>query len=415
MSRNRATSPIMTTPMIMHDRRISLVPLRPTLRGVLFTALSLLASGCDRAASVPPKALDQPEKQSSTQPLKSAAATPAPVEEPALHKVDRKLMGTIWAVTIAGGDAERARAASDEALDEVARLETLLSEWKPDSEISRINDNAGLKPQPAGPELLACIRASQDVARWSDGAFDISWAALRGLWDFSEHSAHIPPSKAAVQAKLPLWNYRLIRVDEQAKTVRLDKKGMQIGLGGVAKGYALDRMGDILRARGFANFLVFAGGQILVGGKRGSRPWRVGIQHPREDNYFGFIEASDCSIATSGDYEHAYRYEGHTYHHIIDPKTGFPSERTASVTVIAPTALSADAVDTALFIMGPERALEALPQAPGGPIEAVLVGPDLKVHASPGAKPRVLLRYALDADQHLLAPLPRDAPNGTLN
>jgi thiamine biosynthesis lipoprotein len=319
-------------------------------------------------------------------------------------------MGTPWAVTIAAEDGVAARKAAEAALDEVARLEGLLSEWTPTSEISRVNQNAGVSPQHVSKELLACVLASQEVSRWSNGAFDISWASLRDLWDFSPDSQHVPPTKAQVKARLPLWNYHLIQVDEAAQTVYLEKKGMQIGLGGIAKGYALDRLGEILRARGFHDFLAFAGGQILVGGKRGDRLWRVGIQHPRKNDYFGFIEASDCSIATSGDYEHSYEYQGHRYHHIIDPKTGFPNERSASVTVIAPTALWADAVDTALFIMGPERALEALPKAPGGPIDAVIVDPELRVHVSEGAKSKVLLRYELAADGKLIAPMPRDVP-----
>ncbi len=365
-----------------------------------------------------------PARAPVTKPALQAAAAPAPIAKPAddvqtkdpeLHRTERKLMGTIWAVTIAGGDATAASAASEAALDEVARLETLLSEWRPDSEISRVNQHAGLsQPQPVGPELFACMKASEDIAQWSDGAFDISWAALRDLWDFSADSKHVPPSEADVKARLPLWNHRLIHVDEQAKTAWLDKKGMQIGLGGVAKGYALDRMGEILRSRGFANFLAFAGGQILIAGKRGDRLWRVGIQHPSENNYFAYLEVTDCSIATSGDYEHAYEYQGRTYHHIIDPKTGFPSRASRSVTVVAPTALSADAVDTALFIMGPARGLAALPTAPAGPIEAVMVGPDLKLHVSEGAKSRLLLRYQIDADGKLTEPLPREAPNGRM-
>jgi thiamine biosynthesis lipoprotein len=331
-------------------------------------------------------------------------------EEPVIHRFERKLMGTIWAVMIAGGETSQAKLAADAAFDETARLEDLLSEWREDSEISRVNQHAGRQPAPIGAELMACLEASLQIARWSHGAFDISWAALRDLWDFSAASKHVPPSAEAVKARLPLWNYRLIRVNRSDSTAFLAKKGMQIGLGGVAKGYALDRMGEILRGRGFGNFIIFAGGQLLVGGKKGDRPWRVGIQHPRAQGYFGFIEASDCSVSTSGDYEHSFEHQGRRYHHIIDPKTGSPSEKSSSVTVIAPTALWADAVDTALFIMGPEAALKALPSAPGGPIEAVLVGPDLRLVTSPGAKERLLMRYTLDAQGRLDHVLPPDVP-----
>jgi thiamine biosynthesis lipoprotein len=373
---------------------------------------------CQRAAEADPtqregsshRVADETHAGEGKSEQKGETARAAAPVEPIIHRHERKLMGTIWAVMIAGGEANAARAAADAAFDEVARLEDLLSEWRAESEISRVNQQAGKTPQSVGPELMVCLDASLEVARWSHGAFDISWAALRDLWDFSADSKHIPPSIEAVKARLPLWNYRLIEVNHPQKTAFLRKKGMAIGLGGVAKGYALDRMGEVLRARSFGNFIIFAGGQLLIGGTKGGRLWRVGIQHPRTQGYFGFVEATDCSVSTSGDYEHSFEHQGRRYHHILDPKTGFPSDKSSSVTVIAPTALWADAVDTALFIMGPEEALKALPKAPGGPIEAVLVGPDLKLSVSPGAKERLLMRYTVDDQGRLDHVLPPNVP-----
>jgi len=317
---------------------------------------------------------------------------------------DRQLMGSPWHIGISGArDPAAARAAIDRAFDEVARLESLLSEWRPTSEISRVNAAAGGAPVHVGPELLACVKASLDVARWSEGAFDISWASLRGLWDFSRDSAHIPPTREAVRAKLPLWNWRNIVVDEAASTIALRETGMAIGLGGVAKGYALDRVAEILVGAGFPDFVVFGGGQVLVGGKRGGRGWRVGIQHPRSpERYFAFVEVEGpASISTSGDYEHSWEHEGRRYHHILDPRTGFPSERSASVTVISPTALWADAVDTAVFILGPRRGIAALRDAPGGPHEAIVVDPSLRLSATPGTERRLVMRATLDAAHRL--------------
>ncbi|MDB4975581.1 MAG: thiamine biosynthesis lipoprotein ApbE [Myxococcaceae bacterium] len=336
---------------------------------------------------------------------------------PVLHKLERKLMGTLWAVTIAGGDKALALAAATRALDEVARLEAILSEWQPDSDISRVNQQAGVAPVAVDEALLVCVRASLEVARWSHGAFDISWAALRGLWDFSPDSAHVPPGEAAVKALLPLWNYRNIVLDEKRGTVFLKKKGMQIGLGGVAKGYALDRAGVLLRDAGFPDFLMYAGGQVLVHGKRGDRPWRVGIQHPREPRHFAFVEISDGSLATSGDYEHAFTVGGRTYHHILDPRTGFPSEKTSSVTLVARSALWADAVDTAVFIMGPREGLAALETAPGGPFEAAVVDPKMRLLLSDDMRARLVLTAEIEPDGHIgrpvapsQQPLPKSAP-----
>jgi thiamine biosynthesis lipoprotein len=342
--------------------------------------LALLLS-CDRTATAEPQPATAPAKKPDV--VAASEAPSAPPAQPTLQKAERRLMGTIWAITLVGDDAAKAREASSRAFDEIARLEQSLSEWLPDSDISHVNQQAGIAPVQVGPELIACVRASLEVARWSDGAYDISWAALRGLWDFSPDSAHVPPSKQKVKSMLPLWNYKNIVLDEAKSTVFLRKKGMQIGLGGVAKGYALDRAGELLIQAGFPDFLIYAGGQVLTHGKKGDRKWRVGIQHPREPRHFAFVEVEDGSLATSGDYEHSYEHEGVTYHHIIDPKTGFPSRSTSSVTLIAKTALWADAVDTAVFIMGPKRGLEALAKAPGGPFEAAVVDPGMHLSVSP--------------------------------
>jgi thiamine biosynthesis lipoprotein len=341
-----------------------------------------------------------------------AAADPAAAQAPLpeLHRTQREAMGTIWQISISGGDPKAAEAAANRALDEVDRLEKIMSEWLPDSEISKVNAAAGDKPVAVGPDLLAVLKASLDAARWSHGAYDISWAALRDLWDFSSKSQQKPPSAEAVKARLPLWNYRNIALDEKAGTVFLKKRGMQIGLGGIAKGYALDSASEIIQQAGFKDFRIFGGGQVLVHGMRGNRMWRVGIQHPRDSSYFAFVDVTDASVSTSGDYEHSYFYQGKRYHHIIDPATGFPSEKTASVTVIAKSALWADAVDTAVFVMGPDKGLKALAKAPGGAIDGIAVDPSLHVFATPGASKRLVFSTHLNAGDTIGTPLEPGEP-----
>ncbi|HEX5657757.1 MAG TPA: FAD:protein FMN transferase [Polyangiales bacterium] len=358
--------------------------------------LLALTLSCDRPAVAEP--------QPAAPAPKPDVVAVSDAAQPTLQKTERRLMGTVWVITLVGDDAAKARAAANRAFDEVDRLEQSLSEWRPDSDISHVNQQAGIAPVKVAPELIACVRASLDVARWSNGAFDISWAALRGLWDFSAGSSHVPPSKARVKAMLPLWNYKNIVLDEANGSVFLKKKGMQIGLGGVAKGYALDRAGESLIEAGFPNFLIYAGGQVLVHGKKGDRKWRVGIQHPREPRHFAFVEIEDGSLATSGDYEHSYEHQGVTYHHIIDPKTGFPNRNTSSVTLLAKTALWADAIDTAVFILGPKRGLEMLERAPGGPFEAAVVDPNMHLSLSPHMREQLVMTAEIAADGSIGAP-----------
>ncbi len=329
-----------------------------------------------------------------------AGPTPAPSPQPApppkLLTVQRgrAMMGTVIQMTAVGLPEEQAGPALDAALDEMQRLESLLSEWKPDSDVSKVNAAAGVKPVPVGPELLDNVRVGLEVARWSDGAFDLTWAALRGLYLFQPGQERVP-TDAELKERRKLVGWKHIVLDEQKKTVFLRKRGMQLGLGGIAKGYALERAANLLRERGVHNYMVFGGGQVLVHGMKGDRGWRVGVQHPRLNDYFAFVESKSGSIATSGDYEHAFIRDGVRWHHIIDLKTGRPAQRTSSVTVISESPFYADAIDTALFIMGPERALAKLPSAPGPKADALIVGSDMMLHMSPGMRERLIMRANL--------------------
>jgi|JI10StandDraft_1071094.scaffolds.fasta_scaffold176534_1 thiamine biosynthesis lipoprotein len=380
-------------------------------RPLATTALPLLAllalGACSREA-------DREDRPTIVEPAPTPAPAP-PRPEAELHTVERLLMGTGWRVSIWGDDAAAARRDGELALEEVARLEQILSEWRPTSDISRLNAAAGTEPIVVDPALFDCVRASLDVARWSGGAYDVSWAVMRDVWRFGDNGRDVPPTAAEVQARLPLWNWERIRVNDEQRSVLLEQRGMQIGLGGVAKGYALDRAHDLLVRAGHENFMLFAGGQVLVRGLRGGRKWRVGIQHPREPRYFAFVEVTNASVATSGDYEHSFMYEGRRYHHILDPETGFPSERSTSVTVIAPTGLWADAVDTAVFILGPERGLPLLEHAPGGRAEAIAVDTEMRVWATPGGAEALILRAELDAAWHIGPEAPRDGVDARLS
>ena len=307
-----------------------------------------------------------------------------------VERTDR-MMGTVIKIVVVGESEAKAGPAIEAALAEMRRLEGLLSEWRPDSEISKVNDAAGLHPVVVGPETLENVVVANHTAKWSDGAFDLSWAALWGLYKFTPGEEKVP-TKEELAARLPLIDYRKIKVDEKAKTVFLTRKGMKLGTGGIAKGYALDHAAKILLDAGLPNFMIFGGGQVLVRGKKGDRGWRVGIQHPRLDDYFAFLELSNASISTSGDYEHVFFADGKRWHHIIDLKTGLPVEHTTSVTVVCESGFYGDAVDTAIFIMGAKKALARLKNAPGPPLEVVIVDADMRVHTTPGIESKLIWR-----------------------
>ncbi|MBN8610513.1 MAG: FAD:protein FMN transferase [Deltaproteobacteria bacterium] len=361
---------------------------------LLATASSAACSGADEEPHDRPRPpATTTEAHESAHEDEAPPATSRPDDVP-LVRAQRSMMGTVYQISVVGEDEVAAQTAMGHALDEIDRLETLLSEWRDDSEISRINAAAGRAPVQVGPETMTIIDAGLVTAEQTNGAFDITWAALRGLYLFQRGEERVP-TDAEIAERLPLVGYRDVVVDHAASTVFLRRPGMAIGTGGIAKGYALDRAQEILVREGFPNFMMFGGGQVQLRGMRGDRVWRVGIQHPRREDYIGYLDATDCAIATAGDYEHSFiDDEGRRWHHIIDLSTGRPAQGVVQVTVLTRTGLDADAIDTGCFIMGVERCLDMLSRMPG--YEAVIVDSDMRVHMTPGARDRVTFRVPLD-------------------
>jgi thiamine biosynthesis lipoprotein len=335
--------------------------------------------------------------------------TPSPTRAPReLVRESRSMMSTIYQMAVAADDTPAVHDAMRDALDEVERLGVVLSEWRDDSEVSAINRAAGHVPVHVGEDTMTNIDAGLEVARWTDGGYDITWAALRGFYLFQPGEERVPELRL-VRERLALIDYHDVIVDHEASTVMLRREGMSLGLGGIAKGYAVDRAAAILEAAGFHDFMIFGGGQVLVRGLRDGRRWRVGIQHPRSDAYIGFLELTDCSIATSGDYEHSFiDEEGVRWHHIIDLHTGLPARETSSVTIIAPTGILADGFDTGCFVMGPEACLariaELTERGEMPPIEAVILDEEMHLSMTPGTAEHVTLRMPVTDDGRILAP-----------
>jgi thiamine biosynthesis lipoprotein len=252
-----------------------------------------------------------------------------------------------------------------------------------DSEVTRINAAAGKSAVKVGDETFDVIKESVHTSEISEGTFDITFHSLHGLWKFDEDLDPHPPKESDVKAKLPFLNYRNIKLDESAKTVMLTKRETQIGLGGIAKGYAVDKAAHVLERAGLTSFFVQAGGDLFARGRKpdGSE-WQAGIRDPRgpEQQYFAKLPLTDHAFSTAGDYERSYILNGKRYHHIIDPRTGYPAMASRSVTIWAPTAYLADAIDDAVFILGPEKGMKLVESLDG--VGAVIVDAKNKVFIS---------------------------------
>lgn len=298
-------------------------------------------------------------------------------------------MGTVINIKAAHPDTKRkanaALKAIDRACDKIKYIEKLASVYDKNSEISKINTNAGITPVAISNDLYQIIKASQDISAISDGAFDISFAAFLKIWKLSENDKRIP-SDDEITSDLVHVDYKKIILDDKAKTVFLPDKEMSIGLGGIAKGTGVDLAVAELRSCGFNNCLVDAGGDIFASGYKNpdtESPWIIGIKNPREGaEFIGKIKVSNMSVVTSGDYERKIDVNGKRYHHIFDPRTGRPADKSESATVIAQTAQYADALATAVFVLGADDGLKLISNVRDA--ECMIVSSDGKIYKSQG-------------------------------
>ena len=266
------------------------------------------------------------------------------------------LMGTVVEITAEHKDSAVAKKAIKSALLEGERIESLLSIYKQESEISMINLKAGVEEVKVSGDSLYVIDESLSYSRLSDGAFDITVGPLIELWGFNGGKRKVP-RKSTIKKALALINYRKVTINREKSTVKLERRGMKIDLGAIAKGYAVDRMIAVLESKGIKEALVNAGGDIYaLGNPAGKSAWEIGIRNPRKrSEIIDVIKVKDKAVATSGDYEQFFFAAGRRYSHIMDPRTGLPASGVVSVTVIAQTAMAADALSTTLFVLGKEE------------------------------------------------------------
>ncbi|OIN98311.1 hypothetical protein AUJ66_01225 [Candidatus Desantisbacteria bacterium CG1_02_38_46] len=300
------------------------------------------------------------------------------------YKETRLLMGTMVEITIRDNEA-RAKDAADKAFKKIEELEKILSVYRKDSEISTLNRTGKVNPS---PEFMQVIKESIRAGDITEGAFDITVAPIVSLWGFGPPSnvgqtfrsaKNNPPAEKEIKKALALVNYKNIVIDEKNNLIYFKKKGMQVNLGGIAKGYAVDRAIDVLKKEGIKKAIINAGGDLYAMGIT----WRIGIKHPRKEGILKTIVLKNKTIATSGDYEKFFigTYEGKKkqFHHIFDPRTGYPAQGCISATVIAPACTTADWLSTGVFVLGPEKGLTLLKKLGG---QGIIVNSDKKIFSN---------------------------------
>jgi len=313
--------------------------------------------------------------------------------EPVKVEFKNAAMGTtvhVIAYSNAQAGEVRTKAAIQSAFDEMLRLERAMSEWREDSEVSEINRRAGT-PVVVSRDTFNVITKSIWAGQISEGTFDITFAKLGELWKFGDAAEKEPqvPTQSQIAARQKSVDYRKIILNESAKSITLPR-GAKIGLGGIAKGYIVDRAAAVLRAANVTSFLVQAGGDLYgSGSKPDGSAWVSGIQDPRgpQGSFFATIPLTDHAFSTAGDYARAYIKHGKRYHHILDPRTGYPATESRSVTIWASDATTADAIDDAVFILGPKKGLKLVESLAG--VGAVIVDRQNKLWVSERLKDKV--------------------------
>jgi len=299
-------------------------------------------------------------------------------------------MGTLVEITLIARENQATGDAITAAFREMRRIEKVMSRKITESAVWQINQAAGKKPVVASRDLLSVIRVALETSQLSGGAFDITVGSLVELWNRSWRESRVP-SRQEVEAALRLVDYRDLEMDEEKRTLFLKKEGMELALGGIAKGYAVDRAFRFLRDRGFRDLIVDAGGDLRTGGTKFDAPWVVGIQDSRDrSKIMARVRLKDCAVATSGDYERYFMKDGLRYHHILNPVTGFPARQCRSVTILCDELIWADALATATFVLGPKRGIALIEELPDA--EALIVDGKGKVTLSSGMEGRISLR-----------------------
>jgi FAD:protein FMN transferase len=293
-----------------------------------------------------------------------------------------KLMGNNFTITVVAANEKTGNENIDLAIEEIRRIEKLLTTYKEDSQTNLINQNAGIQPVKVDPEVFNLIERATGISKITQGAFDISYGSLdKSLWNFDKTMTSLPDPQTA-KKMIYLIDYRNIILDKQNCTVFLKEKGMRIGFGGIGKGYAAERAKQILLKNNVQSGIINASGDLSAWGLQpNGTKWTIGVADPDSPNAaFSYMEISNKAVATSGNYEKFVTINGKKYSHTIDPKTGLPITGIKSVTIIASNAEFADAMATPIAVMGIKAGLYLIDQIPD--LYCIIIDDNNKIYTS---------------------------------
>lgn len=297
------------------------------------------------------------------------------------YKKTASLLGSPFDITIIAKDSVQGNDYSNLAIEEVKRIENLISDWIPTTQISSVNNNAGIQPIKVDAEVYDLVERALKISKLTNGAFDISYASMDKIWKF-DGSMKKMPSKEEIKKSVAKVGYQNIILNAKDTTIFLKNKGMKIGLGGIGQGYIADKIKELLKSKGCESGLVNVSGDISTWGKQiDGKPWTIGIINPMNKNkVFATFPLEDTAVETSGSYEKYVTFNGVRYSHIIDPRTGYPASGIVSISVFAKQTEMADALATGIFVMGVEVGLDFVNQVKG--LECIIVDDKGEIHTS---------------------------------
>jgi thiamine biosynthesis lipoprotein len=299
------------------------------------------------------------------------------------HKKKYALLGSPFEITVVAKDTVEGNYYVNSAVNEVKRIENLISDWIPTTQISQVNQNAGIVPIKVNNEVFELVERAIKISKLTDGAFDISYASMDKIWKF-DGSMKEMPSAEAIKKSVERIGYEKIILDTKNKTIFLKDAGMKLGLGGIGQGYIADKVKEVLQAKGCTAGIVNVSGDINTWGSQiDGKPWTVGVVNPVNKNkVFATFPLIDSAVETSGSYEKYVTFNNIRYSHIIDPRTGYPATGVVSVSVFAKQTEIADALATGVFVLGVEVGLNLINQLKG--IECIIVDDKGKIFTSKG-------------------------------